>query len=202
LKARRGTWNHATNGASNARDPPDRDPRMHLQYFIRIPHSLSRWGVSAASQSRHRFSSTPSPSTSVNGKPAQLAQDVDACKQLLRRHQGMHLFQHVRRLVIVGQMDNPWSPRAGATAARTQTGSTRRTRQERTITKPWRYMLKRPTWILHCRQQPTGNSLAPSAARLPIRVGSRPLCHSVTDETCWRPRRRFRQPSCQCGLRH
>ncbi|KAK4098670.1 hypothetical protein N658DRAFT_213218 [Parathielavia hyrcaniae] len=44
-------------------------------------------------------------------KPAQLSQDVDACKHSLRRHQ-LDLFQHVRRLVIVGRMrrlDNPWN---------------------------------------------------------------------------------------------
>jgi hypothetical protein len=45
-------------------------------------------------------------------KPAQLSQDVDACKQALRRHQ-LNLSQHVRRLVIVGRMDTPWVNAAG-----------------------------------------------------------------------------------------
>lgn len=40
-------------------------------------------------------------------KPDQLSRDVDKCKQLLGRH-SLGLFQHVRRLVIVGRMDSPY----------------------------------------------------------------------------------------------
>lgn len=39
--------------------------------------------------------------------PARLSKDVNKCKALLDRH-GAGVFQHVRRLVIVGRMDSPY----------------------------------------------------------------------------------------------
>ena len=44
--------------------------------------------------------------------PAQLARDVEECKQRLGRRQP-HLFPHVRRLVIIGRMESPYCPPLG-----------------------------------------------------------------------------------------
>jgi hypothetical protein len=76
-------------------------------------------------------------------KPAQLSLDVDACKQLLRRR-GLDLFQHVRRLVIVGRMGSPWVDTGyGGTNPNWEHASDSESEDD---DEPWRYMVKKPTW--------------------------------------------------------